>query len=94
MLKRIGIYAAIALVLSALAAAAVDSALFMYRQRHGTALGSITVREYLATPLKNGRDELDFLGESDQPCVHALLPHQNMPACWWLSRHKDHWVQS
>jgi hypothetical protein len=85
---------AFTLSMAVFATAGLDYATFVYRQRHGTALDSVTVRQFLATPLKNGRSELDFLGEIDQPCVRALLPHQQMAPCWWVRQHKDHWTRS
>jgi hypothetical protein len=91
MVKRIVSMASLALLILLLAATAGDYGLFVYRQRHGNSLGFVTVRQFLATPLKNGRDELDFLGEADQPCVRAALPHQRMDPCWWVRAHKDHW---
>jgi hypothetical protein len=94
MLKRVGQGTAFALLLAAFGAAASDYAVFVWRLRHGTALDSVTVRQYLSTPLKNGRDELDYLGETDQPCVRALLPHQRTAPCWWVRAHKDRWTQS
>ncbi len=84
----------LALAVLALGAAAADSTVFMWRQRHGTSLDSVTVRQFLATPLKNGRDELDYLGEVDEPCVRAILPHQQMAPCWWVRAHKDRWTRS
>ena len=94
MFRQIAIYTAFGFTMSAFVAAAADYAYFVYRQRHEGALGVVTVREYLSTPLKNGRDELDFLGELEEPCVRALLPHQRMAPCWWVSMHRDHWTQS
>jgi hypothetical protein len=94
MLRRIGLAVAFGMAMCAFGAAASDYALFVYHQRQGTALDSVTVRQYLATPLKNGRNELDYLGDIDEPCVRALLPHQRMAPCWWVRAHKDHWTQS
>ena len=94
MLKRIVATTVFVLLMCGFAAAALDYVLFVYHQRSGIALDTVPVREYLATPLKNGRDELDYIGEIDQPCVRSLLPHQKMSPCWWVRRHKDHWTQS
>ncbi len=94
MWRRALTYLLFAAVFSAFGAAAIDYVIFVYRLRQGTALSVVTVHQYLATPLKNGRDELDYLGELDQPCVRALMPHQKMKPCWWLTLHKDHWTQS
>ena len=92
--KQISLAFCLGLLLSAFGAAASDYAVFAYRQRHGDALSTVAVRQYLSTPLKNGRDELDYLGELDQPCVRAMLPHQQMAPCWWVRLHRDHWTQS
>lgn len=89
-----GLYLGLTLAMCAFAAAAIDYVIFLDRLRKGTALAGVTVHQYLATPLKNGREELDYLGELDQPCVRALLPHQQMQPCWWIRRQKDHWTRS
>ncbi|HEY0786359.1 MAG TPA: hypothetical protein VGD62_10840 [Acidobacteriaceae bacterium] len=86
--------AAVVLLACGFATSCGDEAVFLTRQRQGVAVASITVRQYLATPLKNGRDELDLLGQADQPCVRAILPHRHLQPCWWVRRHKDRWVQS
>jgi len=94
MLREISRWVAVALSILVAGAVVSDYVVFFWRQQHGTATGSITVRSFLATPLKNGRDELDYLGETDEPCVRSLLPHRQMTPCWWLQRHKDHWIRS
>jgi hypothetical protein len=92
--KRIGQVSAFLLLMSGLGVLASDYIVFGYRQRSGNALDVVTVREYLSTPLKNGRAELDYLGDTDHPCVRTMLPHQGMPPCWWVRRHQDHWTRS
>ncbi|RRA48942.1 hypothetical protein [Acidipila sp. EB88] len=72
---------------------AADYIVFLYHQRQGSPLSFVTVREFVAAPLKNGRYEYDYLGDMDVPCVSALLPHQRMSPCWWVSVHRDHWNQ-
>jgi hypothetical protein len=94
MLREISRRAAATLLILAAGAIVSDYAVFLWRQHQGAATGSVTVRSFLATPLKNGRDELDYLGETNEPCVRSLLPHQQMTPCWWLQRHKDQWVKS
>jgi len=94
MLREISRWAAITLLMLAAGAAVSDYAVFLWRQRHGTSTSVITVRRFLATPLKNGRDELDYLGDEDESCVRSLLPHQQMSPCWWVRQHKDHWIRS
>jgi hypothetical protein len=94
MMKRFGLWLGFVLAMSCFVAAALDYVGYVYKQHRGTAVSYVTVRQYLATPLKNGRDELDFLGETDEPCVRTMLPHQKMAPCWWIRQHKDHWIQS
>lgn len=79
------------LVIVLLAASAADYAVFVYRQRHGDVLSFVTVRQFVASPLKNGRYEFDYMGTMDVPCVEAFLPHQRMSPCWWVTIHHDHW---
>jgi len=94
MLREISRRAAATLLILAAGAIVSDYAVFRWRQHQGAVTGSVTVRSFLATPLKNGRDELDYLGETNEPCVRSLLPHLHMTPCWWLQRHKDQWVKS
>ena len=58
--------------------------------RH-TGLGSVNVSQYLATPLKGQKEEYDYLGSADQPCVMSIFPHNSDLPCWWLERHKNQW---
>jgi hypothetical protein len=61
------------------------------RLAHYTGLGSVNVSQYLATPLKGQKEEYDYLGNSDQPCVKSIFPHDAYQPCWWLERHKNQW---
>ena len=70
---------------------AADLALFHFRARHGTGVGSVEVRQFMATPLKANRTEYDYVDTIEQPCVRALLPHQQLPPCWWVQMHRDQW---
>jgi hypothetical protein len=66
------------------------AALAVRMARHG-GLGNVTVSQYLATPLKGHKEEYDYLGSVDQPCVKSIFPHNSDQPCWWLERHKDQW---
>ncbi len=70
---------------------AADFALFQLRNLHGGATGSITVSQFVATPLKGNKVEYDYLGPDTLQCAEAIFPHQGMPACWYLARNKNHW---
>jgi hypothetical protein len=54
-------------------------------------MGKVTVSQYLATPLKGQKEEYDYLGQVDQPCVKSIFPHNSSQPCWWLERHKNQW---
>jgi len=68
-----------------------DWAVLLVRIRRHTAYGTVTVIQYLATPLKGQKEEYDYLGSVDQPCVHSLFSHNSDLPCWWLERHKNQW---
>jgi hypothetical protein len=69
----------------------VDWALLGMRLARHSGLGSVTVSQYLATPLKGNKEEYDYLGSVDQPCVKSIFPHNDDQPCWWLERHKNQW---
>jgi len=68
-----------------------DWAVFLVRIRRHTAYGTVTVSQYLSTPLKGQKVEYDYLGSNDQPCVHSIFSHNSDLPCWWLERHKNQW---
>ena len=53
---------------------------------------TVQVQQFLRTPLKGQKEEFDFMGTVDQPCVRSLFPHNSETPCWWLERHKIRWV--
>jgi hypothetical protein len=69
----------------------VDWAQLGLRLAHHAGLGSVNVSQYLATPLKGQKEEYDFLGNADQPCVKSIFPHNSDLPCWWLEHHKNQW---
>jgi hypothetical protein len=68
-----------------------DWAVFGIRLAHGSAVGSVQVRHFMSTPLKNHRDEFDLVDSAEQACVHSGLPHQGLSPCWWVQLHRDQW---
>jgi len=70
---------------------AVDWAVAAARMKRGNAYGSVTVSQFLATPLKGSKEEYDYLGSVDQPCVKSIFPHGGDQPCWWLERHRTQW---
>ena len=74
-----------------MAVLAADYGVFVWRQRHGDVLSFTTVKQYVAVPDRPGHWHLAYFGTVDVPCVMALLPHQRLSPCWWVSLHHDHW---
>ncbi len=81
--------AAIALLAAALLLWLGDYAVFRYRLSRGNGIGSVQVNEYLAVPLKNGREQFDYTGTENVPCAHALFPQTQGSPCWYVARHRD-----
>ena len=79
------------ILLGAVALYFVDWAILGLRLAHHGGIGSVNVNQYLATPLKGHKEEYDYLGSADQPCVRSLFPHNSDLPCWWLERHKNQW---
>lgn len=68
-----------------------DWIVFRIRLAHGTALGTVEVNQFLATPLKGNKVEYDLMGTAPVSCSRSIFPQQGGPACWWLERHKAQW---
>ena len=68
-----------------------DWAVLGIKLSHHTGIGRVSVSQYLATPLKGQKEEYDYLGSADQPCVRAIFPHDSDQPCWWLEHHKNQW---
>jgi hypothetical protein len=79
------------LLFGAVALYLADWAVLALRMAHHTGVGSVTVSQYLSTPLKGQKVEYDYLGSADQPCVKSIFPHNSDQPCWWLERHKNQW---
>lgn len=55
----------------------------------GSATGKVTVSRFLSAPLKNNKEELDYLGSEEVPCSVSLLPQGGHAPCWYLRRHRN-----
>ena len=49
----------------------------------GPAFG--TVQFYLATPTKNGREEIFFDQPQTETCAHSLFPQRGCRPCWYIN---------
>jgi hypothetical protein len=81
--------AVIGLVAAMVAVYAVDWLVYRYRAAHGTAFDSVKVNQFVAVPLKNGKDEFDYVGSQQVGCVRALFPWAGDEPCWWVRRHAE-----
>jgi hypothetical protein len=78
-------------LLSAVALYFADWGMLAVRIAHHGGFSSVTVSQFLATPLKGHKEEYDFLGSVDQRCVKSIFPHEECQPCWWLERHRNQW---
>ena len=94
-LMRVAGRAALYLLIGLALAYAIDWIVFGLRLSRGTAMGTVTVQQFLKTPLKGNKLEYDYLGSADDTCSQTLFPQYAAstwnPPCWWLARHKTQW---
>ena len=55
----------------------------------GAPQSTVTVSRTLVVPLKNNKEEYDYIGTADEPCSVSLFPQGGMPPCWWLRRNTN-----
>jgi hypothetical protein len=77
---------AIALIAALVVAYAGDWLLFNLR---GSITSKVTVSHFLSAPLKNNKQELDYLGSEELPCSVSLFPQEGHSPCWYLRRHTN-----
>jgi hypothetical protein len=59
-----------------------------FRMR-GSPSSKVTVNRYMVVPLKNHKNEYDYLGSDDEPCSMSIFPRAGESACWWLRRNSN-----
>ena len=72
--------------LLALAALSYIGDWMVFRARHSPQR-SLSVSHFVSAPLKDGKEEIDYLGSQMTPCSVTLDPQDGMQPCWYLSRH-------
>jgi len=90
-MKRVVGQAFLCLATAAAVLYAGDWGVLRVRMAHGTAFSTVEVDQFLASPLKNNKEEYDYLGTVAQPCVRSIFPHDSDVPCWWLKRHPKQW---
>jgi len=63
-----------------------DWALFKLR---GSPRSKVTVNRYVTIPLKDNKQEFDYLGSIDVPCSISLFSQQGQSPCWQLRRNPN-----
>jgi hypothetical protein len=61
------------------------------RVARGTAYGTVSVNQFLATSLKGNETEYDFMGTVQETCSRTIFPQNGNPPCWWLKWHTSQW---
>jgi hypothetical protein len=79
-------YIAIGLTAALVVAYAGDWLVFNLR---GSVTSKVTVSRFLSAPLKNNKQELDYLGSEEVPCSVSLFPQGGHSPCWYLRRHTN-----
>ncbi len=77
---------AVALLAAVVVTYAGDWLIFNLR---GSVTATVTVSRFLSAPLKNDKQELDYLGSEDVACSVSLFPQGGHDPCWYLRRHKN-----
>lgn len=77
---------ALALLGGAIALYAGDWLVFNLR---GSVTSKVTVSRFLSAPLKDNKQELDYLGSDEVVCSVSLFPQGGHVPCWYLRRHKN-----
>lgn len=77
---------ALTLLGAAIALYAGDWLVFNLRGSPGS---TVMVSHFLSAPLKNNKQELDYLGSEDVPCSYSLFPQGGRSPCWYLRGHKN-----
>jgi hypothetical protein len=90
-MKRIAARGLLILMTTVVVLYAADWIVLRIRMVRQTAFSTVTVHQFLATPLKNHTDEYDYVGAVAQPCVRSIFPHASDSPCWWLRRHATQW---
>lgn len=55
----------------------------------GSPRSKYTVSHFISAPLKNHKEEIDYLGSEDVPCSLTIYPQDGFTPCWYLRRHTN-----
>jgi hypothetical protein len=89
MLRAIGRWLFRVTVGLAVALAATYAADWIAFRLQGSPQSTVTVSRTLVVPLKNNKEEYDYVGTFDEPCSISLFPQGGMSPCWELRRNTN-----
>jgi hypothetical protein len=89
MLRAIGRWLFRVTVGLAVALAATYAADWIAFRMQGSPQSTVTVSRTLVVPLKNNKEEYDYVGTFDEPCSISLFPQGGMSPCWELRRNTN-----
>jgi len=55
----------------------------------GSPTSKFTVSHFVSAPLKNNKEEIDYVGSDMVPCSISLFPQGGYTPCWYLRRHTN-----
>ncbi len=55
----------------------------------GSPRSKYTVSQFVSAPLKNNKQEIDYIGSEDVPCSLTMFPQDGFLPCWYLRRHTN-----
>jgi hypothetical protein len=55
----------------------------------GSPRSKYTVSHFVSAPLKNNKQEIDYLGSEDVPCSLTVYPQDGFVPCWYLKGHTN-----
>ena len=85
-MRRLARWTSLGLLGAVIALYAGDWLVFNLR---GSVTAKVTVSRFLSAPLKNNKEELDYLGSEEVSCSVSLFPQGGHAPCWYLRRHKN-----
>lgn len=77
---------AVALLVCLAASFAGDWVVFTVRREPSS---KVTISHFMSAPLKNNKQELDYLGSEDEVCSISLFPQGGHNPCWYMRRHTN-----
>lgn len=55
----------------------------------GAPRSKYTVNHFISAPLKNNKEEIDYIGSEEVSCSLSIFPQDGLTPCWYLRRHTN-----